>query len=130
MDLSKYEHKIFSQTNLDFESVALEVFRFQYSNNPVYHDYVNALGINTATVRSGTQIPFLPIRFFKSHSVQTAEFDPDIVFESSGTTGSINSRHLVKDLSLYEKSFTTGFELVYGPVKDWCIIGLLPSYIE
>ncbi len=52
------------------------------------------------------------------------------VFESSGTTGSINSRHFVKDIELYKESFTKGFELFYGPVKDWCIIGLLPSYLE
>jgi hypothetical protein len=130
MDLSKYDHKIFALNEKDFESRTLEIFRFQYSNNPVYRDYTNALGVNPATVLSITQIPFLPIRFFKSHQVQSTQFDPDIVFESSGTTGSINSRHFVKDTGLYKKSFINGFEFFYGPVKNWCIIGLLPSYIE
>ncbi|HET6996205.1 MAG TPA: acyl transferase, partial [Chitinophagaceae bacterium] len=114
----------------DFESKALEVFRFQYSNNPVYRDYVSALHINDAEVRSITQIPFLPISFFKTHSIRTGSFGPEIVFESSGTTTSVNSRHLIKDAELYRKSFVAGFELAYGPVKDWCIIGLLPSYLE
>ncbi|MFI5130752.1 MAG: acyl transferase [Chitinophagales bacterium] len=130
MDLGKYNHKILSENFRDFESVALEVFRFQYENNPVYHEYVNALQVRPSAVQSVIQIPFLPIRFFKSHSIQTTQFDPEVVFESSGTTGSINSRHLIRDLSLYEKSFTTGFERVYGSLKDWCIIGLLPSYTE
>jgi phenylacetate-coenzyme A ligase PaaK-like adenylate-forming protein len=130
MDLSKYDLKIFSHKIEDFESLALEVFRFQYSNNPVYQDYVNALSINAATVQSIAQIPFLPIRFFKSHLVQTTAFDPVMIFESSGTTDSNNSRHFVKDLALYQKSFTNGFEFFYGAAKDWCVIGLLPSYLE
>jgi phenylacetate-coenzyme A ligase PaaK-like adenylate-forming protein len=130
MDLSKYDHKIFALSEKSFEPLALEVFRFQYVNNPVYHDYINALGVDSASILSIEQIPFLPIRFFKSHSIKTTAFDARLIFESSGTTGSVNSRHFVKDLSLYEKSFTNGFEFFYGPVKDWCIIGLLPSYLE
>jgi hypothetical protein len=130
MDLRQDSHKIFAIKPGEFESIALEIFRFQYSKNPIYRDYVNALHINDARVSSITQIPFLPISFFKSHSIRTTSFDPEIVFESSGTTGSLNSRHLINDTELYRKSFITGFELAYGPVKDWCIIGLLPSYLE
>jgi Acyl-protein synthetase, LuxE len=130
MDLSKYDHKIFTQNEKGFESLALEVFRFQYSNNLVYHDYVNALQIKVMAVQSIVQIPFLPIRFFKSHIIQTTAFDPEVIFESSGTTGSINSRHFVKDLSLYEQSFAKGFEFFYGDIKDYAIFALLPSYLE
>lgn len=130
MDLRKYSHNIFTQGDSIFESTAVEVFQFQYYNNPVYHDYVNALQINAAAVHSIVQIPFLPIRFFKSHRVQTTAFNPEIVFESSGTTGSVNSHHFVKDSILYKESFTKNFELMYGPVRDYCIIGLLPSYLE
>jgi hypothetical protein len=130
MDLRQDSHKIFTIQPAEFESMALEVFRFQYSNNPVYHDYVNALSINDALVSSITQIPFLPVSFFKSHSICTTSFDPETVFKSSGTTTSVNSRHLIYDTELYRRSFITGFELAYGPVKDWCIIGLLPSYLQ
>jgi phenylacetate-coenzyme A ligase PaaK-like adenylate-forming protein len=130
MDLSKYDLKIFLHKIEDFESLALEIFRFQYNNNPVYRDYIKALSINVAAIQSIVQIPFLPIRFFKSLPVQTTAFDPAMIFESSGTTGSINSRHFVKDLTLYQKSFTKGFELFYGSAANWCIIGLLPSYLE
>ena len=130
MDLAKYRHKIFSKSVPDFETVALEVFRFQYDNNPVYHDYMSALHVDPSRIGSITGIPFLPIRFFKSHTVMTTRFTPATTFESSGTTGAVNSRHIIKDLSLYENSFTAGFSRVYGPVSDWCVIGLLPSYIE
>lgn len=76
------------------------------------------------------EIPFLPIRFFKSHDVKTTSFEPDIIFESSGTTGGPNSRHLVKNLSLYTKSFIQSFRLFYGQPDQYCILGLLPSYLE
>lgn len=83
-----------------------------------------------AGIKKVEQIPFLPIRFFKTHAVKTGSFEPAMIFESSGTTGSVNSCHLVKDLSLYEESFLKGFISFYGTVKDYCIIGLLPSYME
>ena len=126
----QWNHKVFGVKQEGFEELAFEVFRFQYENNPVYHDYVNVLQVKPASVITLDKIPFLPISFFKTQEVKTTLFEPQIVFESSGTTGSINSRHFVKDLSLYEESFVKGFELFYGPVKDWCIIGLLPSYLE
>ncbi|MEI9808064.1 MAG: acyl transferase [Bacteroidota bacterium] len=130
MELSKYSHKIFASGEQDFGQLALEVFRFQYDNNPVYHDYVNALPVTVSAIRSIAQIPFLPIRFFKSHIVNVPGPGKEVIFESSGTTGMISSRHFVKDISLYTESFSKGFEHFYGPAEDWCIIGLLPSYLE
>lgn len=126
----EWSHKIFPVNNLDFGRLSIEIFRFQYDNNAVYNAYVKALGIDPAKVESIFQIPFLPISFFKTHTVQATLFNPQITFESSGTTGANTSRHRVKDPGLYEESFTRGFERVYGPVNDWCIIGLLPSYLE
>jgi len=125
-----WNHKVFGAKEEGFEALALEVFSTQFENNPVYKAFVQALQVNPQLVQSVDKIPFLPIRFFKSHEVKTTLFDPQAIFESSGTGGSINSRHLVKDILLYEDSFTQGFEFFYGPVKDWCIIGLLPSYLE
>jgi hypothetical protein len=86
------EDKIFSVTDHDFESVALDVFRFQYQFNKIYRSWIDTLGIDPASVGNIQQIPFLPISFFKTHKVLTTEFEPAIVFESSGTTGSENSR--------------------------------------
>ncbi len=123
-------HKIFSTRDIGFEARALEVFQFQLKNNAVYGAFVKALGTDTSRVTALAQIPFLPVRFFKSMEVKTGEFEPEAVFESSGTTGMISSRHLVKYLSLYRESFTRGFELFYGPASEYCIIGLLPSYLE
>jgi hypothetical protein len=126
----EWNDKIFRVNEQDREALALEVVRFQYQHTGIYRQYVDALGVNPDSVASVSEIPFLPIRFFKSHAVQAGSFNPALVFESSGTTGSINSRHLVKDPGLYEESFTLGFEQFYGPAAGWCIIGLLPSYLE
>ena len=106
----QWNHKVFGINGDGFETLSLEVFGFQSVYNPVYKAYIEAMRVNPASVSSLKQIPFLPIRFFKSHTVQTTSFEPEAVFESSGTTGSINSRHLVKDLSLYQESFEKGFE--------------------
>ena len=110
--------------------LALEVFHFQYTHNPLYRSWVDTLGISPDTVRSLSQIPFLPVSFFKSGQVRTTDFVPAVVFESSGTTGTGGSRHEVKDLQLYIESFTRGFRLFYGLPEDYCIIGLLPAYLE
>jgi len=117
-------------TDLDFERTALEVFQFQYNNNMVYKSYVDAIKVKPNSINEVKQIPFLPIRLFKTHNILTTVFAPEAVFESSGTTETINSKHFVNDLSIYERSFLTCFEKYYGSISDWCILGLLPSYLE
>ena len=126
----EHEDKIFSTDKAHFEELAVDLFHFQYKHNPVYNQYVNSLPIVGRAVNSLAGIPFLPIQCFKTHTIKTTSFEPQLVFESSGTTQTINSRHYVKDASLYKRSFLTAFEQFYGPVADWCIIGLLPAYLE
>lgn len=126
----QWNHKIFRVNPDNFEQIALEVFRFQAENNPLYRAYIDILKIKPALIRSLDKIPFLPVRFFKSHEIKTTDFAPAAVFESSGTTASAPGRHFVKDILLYEQSFLQSFELFYGDINNWCIIGLLPSYLE
>jgi phenylacetate-coenzyme A ligase PaaK-like adenylate-forming protein len=121
---------LFELSDTDFIPRALETFRLQYADNPLYRQYADALGVLPDRVRTLQEIPFLPVRLFKTHPVRTGNFIPEIVFESSGTTGSDTSRHEVRDLNLYRNSFTAGFERFYGPVGEWCVIGLLPAYLE
>lgn len=121
---------LFELTDTDFVPRALQTFRLQYADNPLYRRYADTLGIQPDRVRTLSEIPFLPVSFFKTHAVRTGDFIPEIVFESSGTTGSVTSRHEVRDLNLYRASFTAGFERFYGPVGEWCVIGLLPAYLE
>ena len=126
----EWHDKIFSVGQNGFQELALEIFRFQYQQNPVYASFVNALGIDPATVDHIERIPFLPISFFKTDKIKTGKFNANLVFESSGTTQTINSSHHVKDSSIYIESFTRTFGNNYGPINEWCILGLLPSYLE
>jgi hypothetical protein len=121
---------LFELSDTDFIPRALETFRLQYADNPLYRQYADVLGVLPVRVRTLQEIPFLPVSLFKTHPVRTGNFIPEIVFESSGTTGSVTSRHEVRDLSVYRSSFTAGFERFYGPVGEWCVIGLLPAYLE
>ncbi|MCW3463886.1 LuxE/PaaK family acyltransferase [Chitinophaga nivalis] len=123
------EH-IFSLQLDGLESAALELFHFQYRENALYRAYTDALRIQPAAVKSIEQIPYLPIQFFKSHAVVCGDFEPELIFESSGTTQTVNSRHLVKSSAIYTQSFMTAFEQFYGPVEDYVVVGLLPSYLE
>jgi hypothetical protein len=122
--------KIFTASQDNFTALALEVFQFQYQYNPVYNQYCQTLRVDISTIDTIEKIPFLPISFFKTHRITTTDFEPQLIFESSGTTQTINSRHLIKDIGLYEKSFNKAFEIFYGNPQNWCIIALLPSYLE
>lgn len=122
--------ELFSLSPDAFVPRALELFDFQYGYNPLYRRYTDILGVDPGKVPGIAGIPFLPVSFFKTQPVKTTDFAPEVVFRSSGTTGMAASRHEVKDLGLYKKSFTAGFQRFYGEAGEWCIIGLLPSYLE
>lgn len=128
--INELENRVFEIDKGDLTRLALDIFQFQYHNNPLYRQYTDTLRIDPRSVQTLPQIPFLPISFFKTHAVRSGNFIPEAVFESSGTTQTGNSRHEVKELGLYKRSFKAGFEHFYGPVSDWCILGLLPAYLE
>ncbi|MEI9959124.1 MAG: acyl transferase [Ferruginibacter sp.] len=124
------EKSIFAASEDNFNELAVELFNHQYQHNTIYRQFCDSLKINTAKVDSVKKIPFLPVSFFKTHEVKTGEFEADVIFESSGTTQSTTSKHFVKDIGLYRKSFTGCFEKFYGLPQNKCILGLLPAYLE
>jgi hypothetical protein len=115
----------------NFNSIALDLFKKQYYDNSIYRSFVDALKVNVDKVNEITQIPFLPISFFKTHKVVTGAVEqPALIFESSGTTGDIPSHHFVADEGIYEQSLLDGFKQFYGNPADYVILALLPSYLE
>ncbi|MCB9188623.1 MAG: acyl transferase [Flavobacteriales bacterium] len=116
----------------EFNECALELFRLQYEKVNVYREYCNLLKIEPSDIKTYSQIPFLPIQFFKSKKVIWDELDikQSKLFLSSGTTATGRSHHYVHNVQIYEKSFLTTFERFYGKPEDWTIIALLPSYQE
>ena len=118
------------KTEQDFHTLALDIFNFQFENNPVYRSFCDLLYIHPSDIKTVEAIPFLPIQFFKSHEVLSSQKDEQTTFTSSGTTGSTTSKHIVTDLDIYKTSFTKGFEQFYGNIDDYVILALLPSYLE
>ncbi len=122
---------IFSIQNLrQFESLALEIFRFQAEHCMVYGHFVENLGIKATEVKSIRNIPFLPIEFFKSHEVVSGSGKAEEVFTSSGTSGMVQSKHIVLDTRFYVESFRKAFEIFYGNIEKYVVLALLPSYLE
>ena len=125
------QEKIFNiQNPQNFHEVALEVFAFQYKHVKVYRQFCEALKINPKQVTILSEIPFLPIQFFKSQQIIAEGYNPETIFTSSGTTGSITSKHFVASTKLYEESFNKAFNKQYGNPTDYIIVALLPSYLE
>lgn len=114
-----------------FQELALSVFHYQAKECVVYAKYLSGLSVLPENVKKMEEIPFLPIEFFKTQEIRTTERDTKMmVFTSSGTTGMVQSKHFVSDVSIYEKSYLKGFELAYGNIQDYCVLALLPSYLE
>ena len=117
-------------TKKQFEKIALKTFRFQYENNIVYKKFCDYLKTEVTNVKSLTQIPFLPIQFFKSHQIVSNTNTFQETFTSSGTTGAITSSHFVTDVTLYQQSYSQAFNQFYGNIENFVVLALLPSYLE
>jgi hypothetical protein len=126
-----FSEKIFSiSSDAEFEAEALELFRRQAEQCPPYSEYISLLGVNPAEVNRVEDIPFMPIEFFKWRDVYCGEGEPEKVFTSSNTGGTVASRHMMQSLALYEQAFTRAFEQSYGAAEGWSIYGLLPNYLQ
>ncbi|SFS39488.1 LuxE/PaaK family acyltransferase [Lutibacter maritimus] len=119
-----------SNNSPDFEKLALEIFQFQAKNNAVYKQFIELLNIQPSTIKKLTNIPFLPIEFFKSHKIVATTNKIQQTFLSSGTTGMQQSKHFVTDISLYEESYLNGFKIFYGNIENYTVLALLPAYLE
>ena len=114
----------------EFEALALSVFRRQAEQCAPYREYIERMGIDPHAVQRIDEIPFLPIRLFKTHEVYCGEEAPEVVFTSSATTGMTPSRHPMASLALYERAFTEAFRRFYGEPSGWSLYGLLPNYLQ
>jgi phenylacetate-coenzyme A ligase PaaK-like adenylate-forming protein len=118
------------KSNAEFNALALDIFKFQFENNPVYRSFCDLLYKHPADVKTVEDIPFLPIQFFKSHDVLSSKNNIKKTFTSSGTTGNQTSRHNITDLNIYEESYLNGFKHFYDNIEDYAVLALLPSYLE
>lgn len=113
-----------------FPEIALQLFRFQAAENPVYNRFISALQVAPERVSRLEDIPFLPIRFFKDQLIKTGTWNEVALFQSSGTTGTQTSRHAVYDVAAYHAYARQTFENQFGSLKGYHVLALLPSYLE
>jgi hypothetical protein len=124
-------NNIFNSNLKNFDELTLQAFAYQFDNNKLYNQYCKHNKIeDKQSILNITQIPFLPIQFFKSKKIICGTANEEIIFTSSSTSGQGESKHFVTDISIYKKSFFKAFEIFYGPIKDYCFLALLPSYLE
>jgi hypothetical protein len=128
--IEAFKKNILQKGPHDFEHAALELFQYQAIHNPVYHDYLTFLRKDPQNIQQLHQIPFLPIEFFKTHTVQSHPFTPEAIFKSSGTTLQQRSQHLVAETDFYTQHARQLFEETYGPLENCVVLALLPSYLE
>ncbi len=127
----KLSDPIFTISNYEeFEKIALAIFQYQYKNVKVYQEFCNLLKVQPNQIKSINDIPFLPIQFFKSHHVITEDSKYETIFTSSGTTGSVTSKHYIKDLEIYKNSFSKAFNFFFSSPENITILALLPNYLE
>jgi hypothetical protein len=127
---NSFKKNLFFINPHNFNQYALKLFKYQAIHNQVYKDYIRFLGIKVKNINEISNIPFLPIEFFKTHEIKTSNWQEEKVFMSSGTTGQELSSHFVEDLDFYLKTSEKIFQNFYGPVGQYHVFGLLPSYLE
>ena len=118
------------QTQEEFTEIAIQAFKHQFKNNKVYRSFCDLINKHPSDVSKIDEIPFLPIQFFKSRKVISSLDKVEETFTSSGTTGSITSKHFVTDINLYKESYLRGFAHFYGNIEDFVVLALLPNYLE
>jgi len=127
--MNRFAEEIFNiHSEQEFVKTCLQIYELQMDNNPIYSAYSQII-LKGEIPKKLEEIPFLPIEFFKTEQIICKGEKIEEIFLSSGTTGN-QSKHLVSDLSLYEKSFRNAFQLFYGDITDYCILSLLPNYRE
>lgn len=114
----------------DFTELALQVFKQQFKNNKTYRSFCDLLYVHPSDISTIQEIPFLPIQFFKSRKVLSSKDEVKEVFTSSGTTGSVTSKHFITDIHFYKESYLKGFHHFYGDIEDYVVLALLPNYLE
>lgn len=133
-----FKNKIFSiATDEEFVKLAMKLFYYQFEQNQTYRNYVLHLHgenflrkVENEEIENLEDIPFLPIQLFKNHEIKTGDYSTKKVFTSSGTSSQKVSKHHLKELDVYETSFRSAFKKFYGKLTDYCVLGLLPSYLE
>lgn len=94
-----------------FNQLALNLFRYQYSQNAPFRTFCMQKGKTPRTIRSWKDIPAVPINAFKECTLSCT--DPDLaerIFMTSGTTKGISGKHFHPTTEVYDRSMLVNFK--------------------
>lgn len=114
----------------DFNKKALELFHFHKTHNAFYAHFLKLLKLNNFEPQIWTDIPCIPISFFKHHKLYAGELPEEAKFESSGTSLQNKSFHYIPSLEKYHENAKYIFEDIFGPLMNFEFLALLPGYTE
>ncbi len=121
----------YNQLITDKEQLSADTFGFQSKHNAVYRSWLEHSPLPTL---DGRPYPygFLPIRFYKHHLVSSVPNEnPEIIFESSGTSGQTPSRKPLYRTDFYKENSIDIFNRSFGlDLSKYRILALLPNYLE
>ena len=84
MRSKEWANKIFSiSDDADFNKLAIDAFNYQHKYIPVYQEFCNKINIEPNEINHYSEIPYLPIEFFKTHRIVSPKANPQITFSSS-----------------------------------------------
>lgn len=109
-----------------FNDLALNIFRYQYSNNKPFQMYCRQKGKTPRMVKSWKDIPAVPINAFKelTLSCEDTEFAED-VFMTSGTTKGVRGKHYHPTLEVYNQSMLKNFKARFMKEHKQIKMGIL-----
>ena len=128
--LTHFRSNLFNVNFDNFDEYALNLFRYQASNNESYKAYLGYLNIKPTSINQISDIPFLPIEFFKNKLIQSGKWETQKVFKSSGTTDTGRSNHHLDSLNFYHEVTWRNALNFFKDLEQYEIIALLPSYLE
>ncbi len=95
-----------------FNAFSMNVFKHQYTHNPAYNNFCNALGITPDSISTWEEIPAvttdifkLPLRITSFPATETR-----VTFQTSGTSAEKKGLHHFPSLDLYQTSVLAGWK--------------------
>ena len=98
------------RSEVEFNRLALETFRYQVDAIPLYGSFVRAREIEPGALTDWREIPPVPARAFKELPLLSLDPRPvEATFRTSGTTAGLTGRgvHHVRDILLYRDSLVS-----------------------
>ena len=108
----------------DFNSLALDIFAYQYTHNIPYRNYCDSYGSTPDTLSHWREIVALPTDAFKNESFPLSTFpveNAQKTFLTSGTSTEVRGRHHFASTHIYDQSIISAWRALQLPIPRHAI---------